>query len=102
MIAITFQRQSQYLEMALAINNPFRDDSQLQAKTGKVDYRFFLQEIIVSCNDRILFSAQFNPTMASNPSLVFRAKHILKNDLIHVTWQDNLGKSGIEKFQVTI
>ena len=102
MIVMTFQRQNQYLEMALAINNPFRDDSQLQAKSGKVNYRFFLQDIVVTCNDRILFSAQFNPTMAANPMLIFRAKHILKNDLIYVAWQDNLGKSGNEKFQVTV
>ena len=102
MITVTFQRQNHYLEIALAINNPFRDDSQLQTKSGKVNYRFFIQEIVASCNDRTLFSAQFNPTMAANPSLVFRVKHVQKNDLINIVWQDNLGKSDVEKFQVTV
>lgn len=102
MIEITFQRQNSYLEISLKIHNPFRDDDHLQAKSGKVAYRYFLQEIIVNYNDRLLFSSQFSPSMAANPSLVFRAKNILKNDIIEVLWQDNLGKSGVEKFKVVV
>ena len=102
MITVKFQRQDQYLELYLVVDNPFRDDSLLQAKSGKVNYRFFLEELIVSTNDRTLFSAQFNPSMAAQPMLKFRVKHVLKNDVINVTWQDNLGKSGLEKFKVTV
>jgi hypothetical protein len=102
MIEITFQRQNTYLEIALMIHNPFRDDDHLQAKSGKLTYRYFLQELIVNCNERILFSSQFSPNMAANPSLVFKAKNILKNDIINVLWQDNLGKSGVEKFKVIV
>jgi hypothetical protein len=40
--------------------------------------------------------------MAANPSLIFRVKHVQKNDLINIVWQDNLGKSDVEKFQVTV
>lgn len=102
MITVGFKRQDQYLELSLLIDNPFRDDSLLQAKSGKVNYRFFLEELTVSTNDRTLFSAQFNPSMASQPTLKFRTKHVLKNEVVSVAWQDNIGKSGLEKFKVTV
>ncbi len=102
MIAMTFKRQNDYLEMTMSIDNPFRDDSAVQAHSGKVNYRNFIQELSVTCNERVLFSAQFNPGMASRPNLVFRAKHILKKDTIKVEWLDNSGKTAIEAFPVTI
>lgn len=102
MIALTMKRQNDYLEMHLLIDNPFRDDSTVQAKSGKVSYRNFIQELNVTCNDRVLFSAQFNPSMAAHPTLVFRAKHILKKDTVKVEWLDNSGKTAVEAFTVTI
>lgn len=102
MIKIELKRQDQYLEMSLTIDNPFRDNSLLQAKSGKVNYRYFLQELAVSSHDRVIFSAQFSPLMAANPVLSFRAKHIAKGDTLQVKWQDNLGKSGSSNFNVNV
>ena len=102
MIKATFKRQKDYLEIALLIDNPFRDDSVVQAKSGKVNYRNFVQEITVTCNDRVVFSGQFNPGMASQPNVVFRAKHVLLKDTLKVEWLDNSGKTAIEIFPVTI
>lgn len=102
MIKIDFKRQDQYLEMSLTIDNPFRDNSLLQAKSGKVNYRYYLQELVVSNRDRVLFSAQFSPLMAANPTLSFRAKHIIKGDLLQVKWQDNFGRSGDNNFNVNV
>lgn len=102
MIKLSCQRQNEYLEVTLHLDSPFRDDSQLQPKSGKVSYRNFIEELSVSCNERLLFNAQFNPAMAAHPELVFRAKHILNKDVLKVQWQDNAGKSALESFTVTV
>jgi hypothetical protein len=102
MIALTCKRQNDFVEMTLLIENPFRDDSAVQAKSGKVSYRNFIQELIITCNERVLLTAQFNPAMATHPTLMCRAKHLLKNDTVKVEWLDNLGKSAVETFRVTV
>lgn len=102
MIALTCKRQNDFVEMTLLIDNPFRDDSAVQAKSGKVSYRNFIQELSITSNDRVLLTAQFNPAMAAHPKLVCRAKHLLKNDIVKVEWLDNLGKTAVETFRVTI
>ena len=70
MIALTCKRQNDFVEMTLLIDNPFRDDSAVQAKSGKVSYRNFIQELSITSNDRVLLTAQFNPAMAAHPNFV--------------------------------
>jgi sulfur-oxidizing protein SoxZ len=61
-----------------------RKDSQ-----GKIIPAWFIQNVQVTHNDKVVLDAQWGPAVAKNPFLSFKFKGGAKGDKVKITWVDN-------------
>jgi sulfur-oxidizing protein SoxZ len=61
-----------------------RKDSQ-----GKTIPAWFIQNVTVTHNDRVVLAAQWGPAISKNPFVSFKFKGGAKGDRIRITWTDN-------------
>ena len=61
-----------------------RKDSQ-----GKPIPAWFIQNVKVLHNDKVVLAAQWGPAVAKNPFLSFKFKGGAKGDKVKITWVDN-------------
>ena len=70
--------------MAHEMETGQRKDAQ-----GKVIPAWFIQNVRVVHNDKVVLAAQWGPSVAKNPFLSFKFKGGAKGDKIRITWVDN-------------
>jgi sulfur-oxidizing protein SoxZ len=61
-----------------------RKDSQ-----GKTIPAWFIQNVRVMHDDKVVLAAQWGPAVAKNPFLSFKFKGGAKGEKIRITWTDN-------------
>ncbi|WP_205754906.1 thiosulfate oxidation carrier complex protein SoxZ [Azoarcus sp. DD4] len=60
----------------------------------------FITELTAKHNDRLVLSAQFGPSVSTNPYLAFKFNGGAKGDKITVSWVDNKGDSRTDEVQI--
>ena len=68
------------------------ETGQRKDSAGKVIPAWFIQNVTVTHNGKIVLSAQWGPAVAKNPFIAFKFKGGAKGDKVVVTWQDNRGE----------
>ena len=61
-----------------------RKDSQ-----GKTIPAWFIQNVQVTHNDKVVLSAQWGTAVSKNPFFAFKFKGGAKGDKVRITWTDN-------------
>ncbi len=60
----------------------------------------FITELNAKHNDKVVLSAQFGPSVSTNPYLAFKFNGGAKGDTVSVSWTDNKGDSRTDEVQV--
>lgn len=60
----------------------------------------FITELSAKHNDKVVLSAQFGPSVSTNPYLAFRFNGGAKGDTLSVSWTDNKGESRSDEVQI--
>ena len=66
------------------------ETGQRKDAQGKTIPAWFIQNVSVRHNDKVVLAAQWGPAVAKNPFLSFKFKGA-KGDKVQITWTDNKG-----------
>jgi sulfur-oxidizing protein SoxZ len=67
------------------------ETGQRKDAQGKVIPAWFIQNVRVVHNDKVVLAAQWGPSVAKNPFLSFKFKGGAKGDKVVIVWTDNRG-----------
>jgi sulfur-oxidizing protein SoxZ len=67
------------------------ETGQRKDAQGQTIPAWFIQNVIVTWNGRIVLSAQWGTAVSKNPFLSFKFKGGAKGDRIAISWMDNRG-----------
>ena len=67
------------------------ETGQRKDAQGKAIPAWFIQNVMVTHNDKVVLNAQWGPAVAKNPFLSFKFKGGAKGEKVQVTWTDNRG-----------
>ena len=76
------------------------DTGQRKDAQGKTIPAWFIQNVKVMHNDKVVLNAQWGPAVAKNPFLAFKFKGGAKGDKVKITWVDN--RSDTRTDEVTV
>ncbi|HLX30051.1 MAG TPA: thiosulfate oxidation carrier complex protein SoxZ [Casimicrobiaceae bacterium] len=65
------------------------ETGQRKDAQGKVIPAWFIQNVKVMHNDKVVLAAQWGPAVSKNPFLSFKFKDGAKGDKVTITWVDN-------------
>jgi sulfur-oxidizing protein SoxZ len=77
-------------EVKVLMSHEMETGQRKDAK-GQLIPAWFIQNVMVVWNDKIVLSAQWGTAVAKNPFLSFRFKGGAKGDKVTVSWVDNHG-----------
>ena len=61
----------------------------------------FVQTVIATLNGKTVMEAQWGTGIAKNPYLTFKLKQAKVDDIVAITWLDNLGQTVTQSIAVT-
>ncbi|MFT3759111.1 thiosulfate oxidation carrier complex protein SoxZ [Thauera sp.] len=76
------------------------ETGQRKDSSGEVIPAHFITELTAKHNDKLVLSAEFGPSVSTNPYLAFKFKGGEKGDKITVSWVDNKGDSRTDEAQI--
>ena len=79
-------------EVKVLMNHEMETGQRKDAQ-GTTIPAWFIQNVKVTHNDKVVLAAQWGPAVAKNPFLSFKFKGGAKGDKIEVSWLDNKGES---------
>jgi len=65
------------------------ETGQRKDAQGKTIPAWFIQNVKVTHNEKVVLNAQWGPAVAKNPFLSFKFKGGAKGDKVKITWTDN-------------
>lgn len=68
------------------------ESGQRKGPSGDVIPAYFITEVVVRHNDKVVLDAQFGPSVSANPYLAFKFSGGVKGDKVSVSWTDNRGE----------
>ena len=80
-------------EVKMVINHPM-ETGRKKDDFGQIVPAQFIQQLLVTLNEKLVFEAQFGTGIAKNPYLTFRIKGAKVGDKLETNWVDNLGETG--------
>ena len=75
-------------EIKVLMNHEMETGQRKDAQ-GKTIPAWFIQNVQVMHNDKVVLAAQWGPAIAKNPFLSFKFKGGTKGDKVKITWTDN-------------
>ena len=81
--------------MALVMETGQRKDA-----SGALIPAHFITELSAKHNDKLVLSAEFGPSVSTNPYLAFKFNGGAKGDKLVVTWVDNKGETRSDEVQI--
>ena len=69
-------------------------------ESGQTVPAHFITEVSARHNGKLVLSAEFGPSVSTNPYLAFKFKGGAKGDKIAVSWVDNKGQSRSDEAQI--
>lgn len=67
------------------------ETGQRKDATGKVVPAHYIKTLVAKVKDKVVFDAQFGPSVSKDPFLSFKFKGAVKGDKVSVTWVDTAG-----------
>jgi sulfur-oxidizing protein SoxZ len=68
---------------------------------GKIVPSWFIQEVNISLNGKVILDADFVPSVSKNPYLQFVVKGGKVGDKLSLSWKDNRGQTRTDEASVT-
>jgi len=75
-------------EVKVLMNHEMETGQRKDAQ-GKTMRAWFIQNVNVTHNEKVVLNAQWGPAVAKNPFLSFKFKGGAKGDKVKITWTDN-------------
>ena len=76
------------------------ETGQRKDASGALIPAHFITELSAKHNDKLVLSAEFGPSVSTNPYLAFKFNGGAKGDKVAVTWVDNKGETRTDEVQV--
>jgi len=76
------------------------ETGQRKDSAGALIPAHFITELTAKHNDRLVLSAEFGPSVSTNPYVAFKFNGGTKGDKLVVTWVDNKGESRSDEVQI--
>lgn len=76
------------------------ETGQRKDSAGALIPAHFITELTAKHNDRLVLSAEFGPSVSTNPYVAFKFNGGSKGDKLVVTWVDNKGESRSDEVQI--
>ena len=76
------------------------ETGQRKDASGAVIPAWFITDLTAKHNDKLVLSAEFGPSVSTNPYLAFKFKGGAKGDKLVVTWVDNKGDTRSDEVQI--
>lgn len=76
------------------------ETGQRKDSAGALIPAHFITELTAKHNDRLVLSAEFGPSVSTNPYVAFKFNGGSKGDKLSVTWLDNKGESRSDEVQI--
>ena len=80
-------------EVKMVINHPM-ETGRKKDDFGQLIAAHFIQQLLVTLNEKPVFEAQWGTGIAKNPYVTFRIKGAKVGDKLETNWVDNLGETG--------
>ena len=80
-------------EVKMVINHPM-ETGRKKDDFGQLIAAHFIQQLLVTLNEKPVFEAQWGTGIAKNPYVTFRIKSAKIGDKLETNWVDNLGETG--------
>ena len=77
------------------------ESGQRRDAAGRPVPAWFIQEVTVRLNGRVVLAAEWGPSMAKNPFLQFTLRGAKVGDRLAVAWKDNRGATRTDEAAVT-
>lgn len=77
------------------------ETGQRKDSSGKLIPAWFIQNVTVKHNDKVVMTAQWGPAVSKNPFVQFSVKGAKAGDKIAVTWTDNKGDTRTDEATVS-
>lgn len=87
-------------EVRVLMSHPM-ETGQRKDSSGNPIPAHHITELTAKHNDKVVLSAQFGPSVSTNPYLAFKFKGGAKGDKVVVSWVDNKGESRTDEVQVS-
>ena len=76
------------------------ETGQRKDSSGALIPAHYITELSARHNDKLELSAQFGPSVSTNPYLAFKFNGGAKGDKLAVTWVDNKGDTRSDEVQI--
>jgi sulfur-oxidizing protein SoxZ len=87
-------------EVRVLMSHPM-ETGQRKDASGNPIPAHHITELTAKHNDKVVLTAQFGPSVSTNPYLAFKFKGGAKGDKVVVSWVDNKGESRTDEVQVS-
>ncbi len=87
-------------EVRVLMSHPM-ETGQRKDSSGNPIPAHHITELSAKHNDKVVLSAQFGPSVSTNPYLAFKFKGGASGDKLVVSWVDNKGESRTDEVQVS-
>jgi sulfur-oxidizing protein SoxZ len=77
------------------------ESGQRKDSSGNLVPAHFIQDLSASLNGKVVFTAEWGPSVSKNPFLQFTLKGVKAGDKLAVTWKDNKGDSRTDETTVS-
>ena len=94
------QLKGEYVEVKVLISHPM-ETGRRKDDFNNVVPAHFVQLLTASLNGKQVLESQWGTGISKNPYLTFRLKGAKLDDIVSVTWHDNLGASATQEIAVT-
>ena len=99
-ITIRTKREGDKTLVRLLIEHPMETGRRRDESTGQTIAAHFITELKVEHNRKIRVRGNLTTAISRNPYFSFRLNDVKSNDLIRVTWIDNLGGTDSQEIRV--
>ena len=87
------------IEVKALINHAMETGQRKDKKTGELIPAHYIEEVVVTANDKTIMTAKWGTSVSKNPYLAFSYKGA-KGDKLKLTWKDNKGEYDSEDAEV--
>ena len=77
------------------------ESGQRKDSSGNLVPAHFIQDVSASLNGKVVFTAEWGPSVSKNPFLQFTLKGAKAGDKLAVTWKDNKGDTRTDETTVS-
>jgi sulfur-oxidizing protein SoxZ len=80
------------IEVKALINHVMETGQRKDKKTGELVPAHYIEEVVVTANDKTVLTAKWGTSVSKNPYLSFSYKGA-KGDKVKLAWKDNKGET---------